>query len=190
MLRVVDVVGTEPIGKTADGSDHRLHLGVGGHEQHVGSESLGDDTGLVHGAIIGQVERGALALEGLGGLKIEQIGIGIGGEAVVVLPQVVVVAGSSHDEESAHGVLRGAHLLEQRLQIGQALGAGGGRELHGAQAILLGGLFHTFIYEVVVVAVAHGIGVVDHGDERRGCGRIVGVGLIDDVALFGATCQQ
>ena len=36
------------------------------------------------------------------------------------------------------------------------------------------------------LAVAHGIGVVDDGDERLGRQCIGGVGLIDDVTLLGA----
>ena len=189
---VVDVVGIVAIHKPADGSADRLHLGIGGHEQHVGREGLGDGTGLVHGAVVGQIERGALARERLGALQVEQVGVGIGGEAVVVLAQVVIVAGSGHDEESVHGVLGGAHLLKEGLQVGQPLGAGRGRELHGAQAVLLGSLLHALIDKVVVVAVAHGIRVVDDGDERRSRGHIRRVGLIDDVAVLSARgkCQQ
>ena len=125
-------------------------------------------------------------VEWLGGLEIEQVGIGVGGEAIVVPAQVVVVTGGGHDEEPSHGVLCGAHLLEERLEVGQPLSARGGREVHGTQVVLLGGLLHTLVDEVVVVAVAHGIGVVDDGDERcrRGC--VGGVGLIDDVTLLGA----
>jgi hypothetical protein len=58
--------------------------------------------------------------------------------------------------------------------------------VHGALVVLLGGLLDTLVDEVVVVAVAHGIGVVDDGDERLGRWCIGGVGLIDDVALLGA----
>ena len=183
---VLDVVGVEAIRKTVDGSADRLHLGVGGHEQHFRGQGLGQSAGLVHRAVVGQVERGALAREWLGGLEVEQVGVGVGGQAIVVLAQVVVVTGGGHDEEPSHGVLCGAHLLEQRLEVGQPLCARRGREVHGAQAVLLGGLLHTLVDEVVVVAVAHGIGVVDDGDERLGRRCIGGVGLIDDVTLLGA----
>ena len=58
--------------------------------------------------------------------------------------------------------------------------------MHGAQGVLLGGLLHALVDEVVVVTVAHGIDVVDDGDERcrRGC--IGEVGLVDCVAVLGA----
>ena len=60
----------------------------------------------------------------------------------------------------------------------------------GAQAVLAGCLFHTLIDEVVIIAVAHGIDVVDDGDERRSRGHIVGVGLEDRVAVLGAGREQ
>ncbi len=83
--------------------------------------------------------------------------MGVSGQPVVVAAHVVVVTGGGHDEEPSHGVLCGAHLLEERLKVSQPLSARGGREVHGAQAVLLGGLLHTLVDEVVVVAVAHGI---------------------------------
>ena len=161
-------------------------MGIGGHQQHLRGEERRDGSGLVHGSIEPDMDTGAFAFQGLCGLEIEQIDIGVGLQALVVGAQVFIVAGAGHNEELAGGVGVAAHLREQAREIEESLVLITGRELSGAQSVLDGGAFHTLIDKVVVGHVAQCPRVIEDRHHRRLIDFIIRSPLVDDVALLGA----
>ena len=184
------VVCIESVGKALGGSRHRGVLGVG-EDEGGGAVEVGlYGACLVHVPVVGQVERGTTAGQGLGRLQVEQVGIGIAVEEVTVLTDVVVVAGSFNDIQPANGVGLALDSLEHALQVALALLVAGRREVHGTQAVLGRRFLHALIDQVAVGAVAEGVSAVNHSDERCRAGlRLVRVGLVDGVALLGTRSQ-
>jgi len=65
------------------------------------------------------------------------------------------------------------------------------RQLQGAETVLLGSHLHTFVDQVVVRAVTQAVRTVDHRHQRcRGGLLLVGVGLIDGIALLGTGSEE
>ena len=142
----------------------------------------------IHRAVVVDIERGALALERLGGLHVEQIGIGVLLQSAVVGTNEGVVNGTGRDKQTLDGVSGTFHLAEHRLQIGQPLLLALGRQLQGAQAVLLGCRLNTPVYLVAIRAVAQPIRPIYHCDERRRAGLfLVRINLIDRVAFLGTS---
>ncbi len=98
VVLVLEVVGVEAVGEALGCPDYRLVFGIGNDKRGVFVEDGLDGAALVHGPVVGQVERGAAAGQRLGRLQVEQVGVGIFVENVAVLADVVVVAGSADDE--------------------------------------------------------------------------------------------
>ena len=145
----------------------------------------------VHRAVVVDIEGRALALQWRGGLHIQQVGIGVRLQPFVVLADKVIIHGTGRDKQPTHGVAGTLHLAEHRLQIGQPLRLAFRGQLQGAETVLLGSHLHTFVDQVVVRAVAQAVRAVDHRHQRcRGGLLLVGIGLIDGIALLGTARQQ
>ena len=169
-----------------------LRVGVSQYQrkQEVGT-ILCHTAAHVHRAVVVDIEGRALALQRRGGLHIQQVGVGVRLQPLVVLTDEGIINGTGRDEQPTHGVAGTLHLAEHRLQIGQALRLALGCQLQGAHTILLGSHLDAFVDQVVVRAVAQAVRAVDYRHKRcRGGLLLVGIGLIDGIALLGAARQQ
>ena len=184
--------GLEAVLIALQGIGHGLGLPVGTHQHHRGIDGHGlHPACFVHRSIVGHEQRRAFALQRSACLQVEQVGEGVCFQTAVVGTDELVVARTGDDEQPAHGVGGGLHLPEHQFQVLKALLVRARRLLHGTQSQLLGRALHTLIDEVIVGAVAQRIGIVDDGHQRQcACHLLVGVGLVDGVALFCAGHRQ
>ena len=95
------------------------------------------------------------------------------------------------DEQTAHRVLSAFHLTEHGFQIGQPLFIAVGHQLEGSEAMLLGRTLYAAENFIIIRTVAQAVDVVDDRHQRRRAGLLlVGIRLVDSVALLSATHKQ
>ena len=171
---------------------HTLYVWIGHHQQQfIGPEIVDEVAYHIHRAIIVDIKRGALALKRCRRLQIDQVGIGITLQAAVVLADKIIVNGTGGNKQAANAVLGALHLLEHHLQIGLPLLHVLWHQMQGSDAVFAGRSLNTPVYLVAIRAVAQTVGPVDHRHERRRAGLfLVGIWLVDSVALLSATHKQ
>ena len=115
------VRGREAVLETVDGLLDGKGERIGADHARIDRECGQQGAGLIERSVIRKYERGALAVQRLGGLQIQQVRFGVGLQLLVVLAHHGVVSLARNNKQAPDAVFGGSHigdgLLHQALSI-------------------------------------------------------------------------